>query len=102
MRSELVNSSLRQVPTEPVDSKAHAVTKCTVMELDERPRPKGDLASQLALEPLDSYSHHELDDRIARLEAEIARVIAHRDKAAAHRRAAEALFGAPSHQVSGS
>jgi uncharacterized small protein (DUF1192 family) len=36
------------------------------------------------------------------LEAEIARVIAHRDKAAAHRRAAEALFGAPSSQGSGS
>ena len=99
---ELVNSSLRQVPTEPVDSKAEAATKCEVMELDERPLPKGDLASQLALESLDSYSHHELDQRIACLEAEIARVIAHRDKAAAHRKAAEALFGAPSPQGIGS
>jgi uncharacterized small protein (DUF1192 family) len=87
---------------EPVDSKAQAITKCELMELDERPRPKGDLATQLALESLDSYSHHELDERIARLEAEIARVIAHRDKAAAHRRAAEALFGTPSPQGSGS
>lgn len=87
---------------EPVDSKAQAITKCVSMELDERPRPKGDLASQLALESLDSYSHHELDERISLLEAEIARVIAHRDKAAAHRRAAEALFGTPSPQGSGS
>lgn len=87
---------------EPVDSKAQAATKCTAMELDERPRPKGDLASQLALESLDSYSHHELDERIALLEAEIARVITHRDKASAHRLAAEALFGTPSPQGSGS
>lgn len=71
------------------------------MELDERPRPKGDLASQLALESLDSYSHHELDQRIVMLEAEIARVTGHRDKAAAHRKAAEALFGSPSPQGSG-
>ena len=98
----MVNNSLRQVPTEPVDSKAHAVTNCEAMELDERPRPKGDMASQLALETLDSYSHHELDERIALLEAEIARVVSHRDKAAAHRRAAEALFGTPSSQGSGS
>lgn len=72
------------------------------MELDERPRPTGDLASQLASESLDSYSHHELDARVALLEAEITRVVAHRDKAAAHRKAAEALFGAPSPQGSGS
>lgn len=98
----MVNSSLRQVPTEPVDSKALAATKCTTMELDERPRPKGDLASQLASESLDSFSHHELDARVALLEAEIARVIAHRDKAAAHRRAAEALFGKPLSLDSGS
>lgn len=71
------------------------------MELDERPRPRGDLASQLALESLDSYSHHELDARIALLEAEISRVTAHRDKAAAHRKAAEALFGSPSPEGSG-
>lgn len=70
------------------------------MELDERPRPLGDLASQLALESLDSYSHHELEARIALLEAEIARVAAHRDKSAAHRLAAEALFRSPSPQGS--
>jgi len=62
------------------------------MEFDERPRPKGDLASQLAAEPLDSYSHDELNERVRLLEAEIARAIAHRDKAQAHRAAAELLF----------
>ena len=87
---------------EPVDSKAHAVTKCVAMELDERPRRTGDLASQLASESLDSYSHHELAERIALLEAEITRVATHRNKAAAHRVAAEALFGSPSPEGSGS
>ena len=60
---------------------------------DDLPRAKGDAASALAKESLDSYSQDELADRIALLEAEIARVRAHRDKAAAHRAAADALFG---------
>jgi uncharacterized small protein (DUF1192 family) len=72
------------------------------MELDERPRRTGDLASQLATESLDSFSHHELNERLALLEAEIARVASHRDKTAAHRRAAEALFGSPAPEGSGS
>jgi uncharacterized small protein (DUF1192 family) len=63
------------------------------MELDDRPRPKGDAASQLAGELLDSYSQDELAQRIAMLEAEIVRVAAHRDKKAAHMRAAASLFG---------
>jgi uncharacterized small protein (DUF1192 family) len=61
------------------------------MELDDRPRPKGDAASQLAGELLDSQN--ELAHRIAMLEAEIVRVAAHRDKKAAHMRAAASLFG---------
>jgi uncharacterized small protein (DUF1192 family) len=67
------------------------------MDDDDRPRPRGDSASRLAGESLDSYSQEELDARIELLEAEIARVTAHRDKAAAHRRAADSLFksGAP-------
>lgn len=65
------------------------------MDLDERPRPRGDLASQLAGEALESYSHDELNERIALLEREIARVAAHRDKASAHRAAAEAFFKTP-------
>ena len=65
------------------------------MDLDERPRPKGDLASQLATEVLDAYSHDELNERIRLLELEIMRTVAHRDKASAHRAAAEALFRTP-------
>ena len=62
------------------------------MDDDDRPRPRGDAAGQLARESLDTYSRDELDARVAQLEAEIARVIAHRDKAQAHRLAADALF----------
>jgi uncharacterized small protein (DUF1192 family) len=63
------------------------------MEEPDRPRPKGDAAAHLAGEDLAPYSQAELADRIALLEAEIVRVKAHRDKAAAHRAAADALFG---------
>lgn len=63
------------------------------MEEPDRPRPSGDAASRLALEDLGPYSQAELGERIALLEAEIARVKAHRDKAASHRAAADALFG---------
>lgn len=59
---------------------------------EDLPRPKGDAASALAKELLDSYSQDELTARIALLEAEIERVRAHRDKAAAHRLFADALF----------
>jgi len=60
---------------------------------EDLPRPNGDLASRLSTEPLDSYSHDELNERIQLLEAEVVRVVAHRDKASKHRAAAEALFG---------
>ena len=66
------------------------------MDEDDRPQrllgPRGDAASLLERESLDSYSRDECDARIAQLEAEIARVRAHRDKAAAHIAAADALF----------
>ena len=62
------------------------------MDDDDRPRPRGDAASRLAGESLDSYSQEELGLRIEALEAEIARVIAHRNTAAAHRIAADSLF----------
>jgi uncharacterized small protein (DUF1192 family) len=65
------------------------------MEESDLPRPKGDAASRLASEDLGPYSQAELAERIALLEAEIARVRAHRNKAAAHRAAADALFGKP-------
>jgi uncharacterized small protein (DUF1192 family) len=63
------------------------------MEEPDLPRPGGDAASRLASEDLGPYSQAELAERIALLEAEIARVTAHRNKAAAHRAAADALFG---------
>ncbi len=63
-----------------------------LMEDDDISMRKGDAASQLASEDLAPYSQDELTGRIALLEAEIARVAAHHDKAAAHRNAADALF----------
>ncbi|WEK45520.1 MAG: DUF1192 domain-containing protein [Candidatus Andeanibacterium colombiense] len=63
------------------------------MDEDDLPRRRGDAASLLSKEGLDTYSQDELADRIDLLEAEIARVKAHRDKASAHRLAADALFG---------
>jgi uncharacterized small protein (DUF1192 family) len=62
------------------------------MDDDDLPRRKGDAADQLAKESLDSYSLDELDARVGQLQAEIARVKAHRDKSSAHRLAADALF----------
>jgi uncharacterized small protein (DUF1192 family) len=60
---------------------------------DDRPRPKADAASQLAGESLDGYSIEELNERIQLCESEVVRIVAHRDKAKAHRVAADALFG---------
>ena len=62
------------------------------MEADDRPRPRGDAASLLSGESLDSYSRDELDVRVEMLEAEIVRIKAHRQKAEAHRLAADAFF----------
>lgn len=59
---------------------------------DDLPRAKGDAASLLAKELLDSYSQDELAVRIELLEAEIDRVRAHSAKVSAHRFAADALF----------
>jgi len=59
---------------------------------DELPRVRGDAASRLAGEPLDSYSQDELTERIALLEAEIERVRAQHGKAASHRAIADSLF----------
>lgn len=66
------------------------------MDDDDRPRPRGDAADALVRESLDSYSQDELAARIELLEAEIVRVRAHRDRASAHRAAADALFGSKS------
>lgn len=63
------------------------------MEDEDRPRPRGDAASKLASEDLAPYSQDELGERIDQLRREIARVEKHRNAAAAHRNAADALFG---------
>ena len=65
------------------------------MDPDDLPRPRGDAASKLATESLDSYSVEELNTRIQLCEAEVVRIVAHRDKAKAHRVAADALFRSP-------
>ena len=62
------------------------------MDDDDRPLRRGDAASQLSKESLDSYSREELDDRVGMLETEIERVKAHRSKTEAHRLAAESFF----------
>ena len=59
---------------------------------DDLPRICGDAASRLAGEPLDTYSQDELMERIALLEAEIARIRAHHTKAAEHKKLADTLF----------
>jgi len=63
------------------------------MDDDDLPLRRSDAANRLAKESLDSYSQDELTARISLLEAEIARIKAHHAKAAAHRLAADALFG---------
>ena len=55
------------------------------MDAEDLPRPRGDAASKLAGESLDPYSVDELNTRIQLLEAEVVRIVAHRDKAKAHR-----------------
>jgi len=62
------------------------------MHDDDLPRMREDAAARLSGEALDTYSQDELTDRIALLEAEIARVKAHFEKAASHRKLADALF----------
>ncbi|ANU06716.1 DUF1192 domain-containing protein [Paraurantiacibacter namhicola] len=65
------------------------------MDQDDLPRARQDAADQLSKEDLDSYSQEELLERVALLEAEIARVKAQHARAADHRKAADALFGSP-------
>ena len=62
------------------------------MDAEDLPRPRGDAASLLAKESLDTYSQDELMERVGLLEAEIERVRAHHAKAASHRSLADELF----------
>jgi uncharacterized small protein (DUF1192 family) len=56
------------------------------------PRRRADTLAELAREDLDKLSIAELDDRIAALEAEIARSRVKREGAASFRAAADSLF----------
>lgn len=62
------------------------------MDDDDLPRRRDDVFAALTRQPLDPLSIDELDDRIATLEAEIARVKAHRAAATSHKAIADALF----------
>jgi uncharacterized small protein (DUF1192 family) len=63
------------------------------MDADENlPRRKDDLVAQLGRQDLDPLSVEELDERIALLEAEIARCRAKKERAVNHRASADALF----------
>ena len=63
------------------------------MEADETlPRRKDDLVAQLGKQDLDPYSVEELEERIALLEAEIARSKTRIERAVNHRASADALF----------
>lgn len=62
------------------------------MDDDDLPRRRDDILTALTRQPLDPLSVDELDDRIAALEGEIARIKAHRTAATSQKAAAEALF----------
>jgi uncharacterized small protein (DUF1192 family) len=63
------------------------------MDADENlPRRKDDLAQQLGKQDLDPFSVEELEERIALLEAEIARSKTRIERAVNHRASADALF----------
>ncbi|MCA0210564.1 MAG: DUF1192 domain-containing protein [Proteobacteria bacterium] len=62
------------------------------MDDDDLPRRRDDVLAALIKQPLDPLSVDELDDRIAALEGEIARIKVHRSAATSQKAAAEALF----------
>jgi uncharacterized small protein (DUF1192 family) len=59
---------------------------------DSLPRRARDLVAELAKQDLDPFSVEELEERIAALEAEIARSRTKMQRAVNHRASADALF----------
>jgi len=59
---------------------------------DSLPRKSRDLVAELARQDLDPFSVEELQERIAMLEAEIARSKQRIERAVNHRASADALF----------
>ena len=75
-----------------IDLAGSRVNACA-MESDDLPRiRREDASSLLAREDLAPLSVAELEQRIARLEAEITRTRAHAERAVNHRASADALF----------
>lgn len=62
------------------------------MDDDDLPRRRDDILAALIKQPLDPLSVEELDDRVAVLEAEVARTKAHKAAAGGFKASAEALF----------
>ncbi|MBL0769038.1 DUF1192 domain-containing protein [Sphingopyxis sp. XHP0097] len=62
------------------------------MDDDDLPRRRDDVLAALTRQSLDPLSVEELDERVAVLESEIARVKAHKAAATSHKAIAEALF----------
>ncbi|UIJ44689.1 DUF1192 domain-containing protein [Sphingomonas cannabina] len=63
------------------------------MDVDDNlPRKSRDLVAELARQDLDPFSVEELQERIAALEAEIARSKQRIERAVNHRASADALF----------
>lgn len=76
-----------------VDRKGPAPEAGPTMDADENlPRRKDDLPAQLGKQDLDPYSVEELEERVALLEAEIARTKTRIECAVNHRASADALF----------
>ncbi|MEQ1724976.1 MAG: DUF1192 domain-containing protein [Sphingopyxis sp.] len=59
---------------------------------DDSPLRPADPLVLLAKQELSPFSVHELDERVAALEAEIARTKAHKARSVNHKASAEALF----------
>lgn len=62
------------------------------MDPDDFPSRPDDALAALRRQDLDPLSVAELDARVAALEAEIARIRAHRERTVNHRASADALF----------
>ncbi len=62
------------------------------MDMDDLPQRTPDMLKQLGRQDLDPFSVAELEERVAALEAEIARTRTHMQRAVNHRASADSLF----------
>ena len=75
-----------------IDRATRAVNRCGMFEEADLPRKKANVLADLCREDLDRLSISDLDDRVAALEAELARTLAKRGGAERFRAAADTLF----------